>query len=341
MSSWSKWHVSWALDNSLFPYFWHPLRLRLGKHQFLMATSIENFVIAGIVLGVLTAILSLIATCVGAKALKDYILDCLNEMRWHSSFGSARYKWLLDETMKSSNRVGSSEWGERIDTIMRKVVSTWNPHTDESNLEFLHKAIALRPDGTEIFSVELICHCVALIGIDIENFRAWEIIELMLARRKSIASAGIFSEGIRRQSMVILCDGIKKLMASIPPVKVDFLIKIEHNEKLNTKHVINEIKKISRRMQTEMKNQLRQLSTILCMSRLWSILKESFPLDAPTTLFDDRTKTIIYLLDERTSRVVLNQFSNHTVEKKFIDEALTLNQPAITGVMTWQVIFEI
>ena len=260
-------------------------------------------------------------------------------MWWHSSFGSARYKWLLNETMKEST--GSVQWGERIDTIMRKVVSTWNPHTDESSLEFLHEAIALRPNGTEIFSVKLICDCVALIGIDIGNFRAWEIIELMLARRSSIPTSGIFIEGIRRQSMVILCDGIRNLMASIPPVKVDFLIKIEHNEKLNTKHVINEIKKISRRIQTYLKNQLRQLSTILCMSRLWSILKESFSLDTPTTLFDDRSKTIIYLLDERTSRVLLNQFSNQNVKKKFIDEVLALSQPAITGVMTWQVIFEI
>ena len=224
---------------------------------------------------------------------------------------------------------------------MSKVVSTWKPHTDESNLEFLHEAIASRPEGTEIFSVKLICHCVALIGIDIENFRAWEIIELMLTRRNSIATAGKMGEGIRRQSMAILCDGIRKLMASVPPIKVDFLIEIEHNEKLNTKHVISGIKKISRRMQTEMKNQLRQLSTILCMSRLWSILKESFPCDTPTTLFDDRTKTILYLLDEQTSRVFLNQFSNQSVKKKFIDEALTLNQPAITGIMTWQVIFEI
>jgi hypothetical protein len=79
MPSWSKWHVS------LFSYFWRPLRLRLGKHQFLMATFIENFMIAGIVLGVLTAILSLIATCLGPKALKYYVLDCLNEMWWHSS----------------------------------------------------------------------------------------------------------------------------------------------------------------------------------------------------------------------------------------------------------------
>jgi hypothetical protein len=130
-------------------------------------------------------------------------------MWWHSLFGSARYKWLLDESTKSSN--GSSQWSEKIDTIMRKVVSTWNPHTDGSNLDFLHEAIALRPDGSEIFSVELICHCVSLIG---ENFRAWEIIELMLARRNSIATTGIFCERLRGQSMVILSDGIMKWLDS-------------------------------------------------------------------------------------------------------------------------------
>ena len=71
-----------------------------------MATSIENFAIAGTVLEVLTTSIGFLVICIGPKAVKDYVIDLFTDMWRHSIFGAARYKWILCKMIKSSRNVG-------------------------------------------------------------------------------------------------------------------------------------------------------------------------------------------------------------------------------------------
>ena len=212
--------------------------------------------------------------------------------------------------------------------ILRKVLETWNPLSDEKNLELLNGAILKRPVTSEIFSMELICLCMTSSGVHDENFRAREIIGSMIERRIPDATAGFVDEEMRRGTMKNLREGIEKLIMRIPPIKMNFEIKHRENESPRPHDLIVEIHNISDQMKVGVESGSSSLSILLTMSRLWSLLKESFTLDRPSIFFDDRTKTIIWFLDETSSRSFLNVFSDQSDQTRFIDEPLSLNQPA-------------
>ena len=151
-----------------------------------MAGIIENFALGSY------------RNCNGHQAVKDYVLELYSEMWWHSIFGAARYKWLLKETIKSTKYAQATSGREalftRIDIILRTVLDTWDPLAEKSDLEALKESILKRPSASEIFSLKLICNCVASIGIEDKYFCAWEIIDSMQKRRLHVLLVSIDPE---------------------------------------------------------------------------------------------------------------------------------------------------
>ena len=305
-----------------------------------MAGIIENFAIAGTVLGVIATAMGIIVICVEPKAVKDYVLELYSEMWWHSIFGAARYKWLLKETIKSTKYAQATSAREarftRIDIILRTVLDTWDPLAEKSDLEALKESILKRPSASEIFSLELICHCVSSIGIEDKYFCAWEIIDSMQKRRLHDVTAGFIDEGIRRPTMERLRRGIINLVDEIRPVEVKFQLLISGNGRRKSELIELEIKGISDRLKEEMKCKMGSLSILLNMSRLLSILRESFPTDEPLISFDDRIRIILLLLDRDSSVTLLNTFGLDCLTKFFLDKTHVLKDKSETEFATWE-----
>jgi hypothetical protein len=268
-----------------------------------------------------------------------------SEMWWHSFFGAARYKWLLKETIKSTKYAQATSAREglftRIDIILRRVLDTWDPLAEKSDLEALKKSILKRPSASEIFSLELICHCVSSIGIEDKYFCAWEIIDLMQERRLHDVTAGFFDKRIRRQTMELLRRGVINLVEAIPPVEVKFQLLISENGRRKSKLIESEITGISDRFKEEMKCKKGSLLILLNMSRLLSILRESFPIDEPVISFDDRTRIILLLLDRNSSVVLLNSFTFDSITKIFLEKTHVLKDKSETEFATWECNFQI
>lgn len=310
-----------------------------------MAGIIENFAIAGTVLGVITTAMGIIVICVGPKAVKDYVLELYSEMWWHSFFGAARYKWLLNETIKSTKYAGATTARlalfTRIDIILRTVLDTWDPLAEKSDLEALKKSILIRPSASEIFSLELICHCVSSIDIEDKYFCAWEIIDSMQKRRIHDVTTGFNHEEIRRPTMELLRRGIINLVEAIPPVEVKFQLLISKSGRRKSKLIESEITGISDRFKEEMKCKMGSLSILLNMSRLLSILRESFPIDEPVISFDDRTRIILLLLDRDSSVALLNSFTFDSIIKIIREKTHVIKDKSETEFTTWECNFQI
>jgi hypothetical protein len=102
-------------------------------------------------------------------------------MFWHSCFGSMRYRWIHDKVREEYYLPPSEERAMHINSILIKIMDTWDPASDELYSLFL--AIEGRQSGSPIFPLSLICRCIESIHFDGKDFQAWRIIGVMLKRR--------------------------------------------------------------------------------------------------------------------------------------------------------------
>lgn len=150
-------------------------------------------------------------------------------MWWNSIFGSARYKWIHDKVQLSTLIASSPKQTTRIDTILRKILSTWNPLASEKDLEYLFRAINFRIPGSRIFPLTLIHACVRKLKADEKYYPAWRIIDLMLQRRDKVIW---FDIDARQRMIKLIMTGIKKLKMMKQSGIMEPAVNVEHKEKI-------------------------------------------------------------------------------------------------------------
>ena len=154
-------------------------------------------------------------------------------------------------------------------------------------------------------------------------------------------TTGFNHEEIRRPTMELLRRGIINLVEAIPPVEVKFQLLISKSGRRKSKLIESEITGISDRFKEEMKCKMGSLSILLNMSRLLSILRESFPIDEPVISFDDRTRIILLLLDRDSSVALLNSFTFDSIIKIIREKTHVIKDKSETEFTTWECNFQI